>query len=205
MENSRSTYTSIVEYNILMKTAQKCLGHSKQIHFVEPVFQMEVLSFIKNILNCICIRCCRLLAYKNAEDIANLLKITQHKERFNEIRSICKEVTHCQKELYGCGTPSHKIIIDKKYDNVFLLAEPVNKNGKSKKRQPCVLSPQFCYDILKNVSDEDWMILGFDPKKFRPEDMIIVNFPVPPVQARPFTTTDDKPMYWFTHKQEMEK
>ena len=29
------------------------------------------------------------------------------------------------------------------------------------------------------------MIMGFDPEKSRPEDMIIVNFPVPPVQVRP--------------------
>ena len=29
------------------------------------------------------------------------------------------------------------------------------------------------------------MIMGLDPTKSRPEDMIIINFPVPPVQVRP--------------------
>jgi DNA-directed RNA polymerase II subunit RPB1 len=173
------------------ETALKCPGHFGHIRFVEPVFHMGYLSFLKNILSCVCIRCNKLLVYKNEEEIAKLLKNKQGKQRFNEIRSICKGVTHCQKENYGCGTPAHKITIDKKYGNVFLLAEAVKKNGETdeagetKKRAPQILTPQLCYDILKAVSDEDCMIMGFDPEKSRPEDMIIVNFPVPPVQVRP--------------------
>jgi len=41
------------------------------------------------------------------------------------------------------------------------------------------------HDILKNISDTDCIILGFNPKYSRPEDMIIKTFPVPPVQVRP--------------------
>lgn len=173
------------------ETALKCPGHFGHIKFVEPVFHMGYLLFLKNILSCICIRCNKLLVYKNENEISKLLKNKQGKQRFFEIRSICKGITHCQKENFGCGTPAHKITIDKKYGNVFLLAEAVKKNsdneetGNKKKRTPQILTPQLCYDILKSVSDEDCMIMGFDPEKSRPEDMIIDNFPVPPVQVRP--------------------
>lgn len=180
-----------VECGTCGETALKCPGHFGHIRFVEPVFHMGFLPFLKNILGCICIRCNKLLVYKNEDEIAKLLKNKQGKQRFQEIRSICKGVTHCQKDNNGCGTPAHKISIDKKNGNVFLLAEAVKKNGdadeagETKKRAPQILTPQLCYDILKAVSNEDCMIMGFDPEKSRPEDMIIVNFPVPPVQVRP--------------------
>lgn len=173
------------------ETALKCPGHFGHIKFVEPVFHMGFLPFVKNILGCICIRCNKLLVYKNEEEISKLLKNKQGKQRFQKIKSICKGVTHCQKENYGCGTPAHKITIERKYGNVILLAEAVKKNGETdetgeiKKRAPQIITPQLCYDILKSVSDEDCRIMGFDPEKSRPEDMIITNFPVPPVQVRP--------------------
>ncbi|AYV85739.1 MAG: dna-directed rna polymerase subunit 1 [Satyrvirus sp.] len=172
------------------ESALRCPGHFGHIKFAEPVFHMGYLLFLKNILSCICIRCNKLLVYKNENEISKLLKNKQGKLRFAEIRSICKGVTHCQKDNYGCGTPAHKITIEKKYGNVFLLAEAVRKNGDvdendMKKRAPHILSPQLCYDILRSVSDEDCRIMGFDPEKSRPEDMIHTIFPVPPVQIRP--------------------
>src|SRR5271154_2207312 len=172
------------------ETAMRCPGHFGHIKLVEPVFNMGFLLFLKNILSCICIRCHKLLVYKNEDAISKLLKNKQGKQRFAEIRSICKSVTHCQRTNYGCGTPVHKITIDKKYSNVFLLAEPIKSSsevdeGEIKKRVPQILTPQLCYDILRSVSNEDCIVMGFDPNKSRPEDMIIVNFPVPPVQVRP--------------------
>ena len=168
-----------------------CPGHFGHIQFVEPVYHMGYLPFLKNILSCICIRCHKLLVHKNEDEIANLLKNKSGKQRFQEIRNICKNVTHCQKDNAGCGTPAHKITIDKKYGNVYLLAEAVKKNSDiddtldAKKKTQRSLTPQLCYDILRSVSDQDCFIMGFDPQKSRPEDMIIVNFPVPPVQVRP--------------------
>ena len=173
------------------ETALRCPGHFGHIRFVEPVFHMGFLPFLKNILSCICIKCGKLLVYKNEVEISKLLKNKQGKQRFELIRNIVKNITHCQKDNYGCGIPAHKITIEKKYGNVFLLAEAIKKNaeteevGETRKRTPQILTPQLCYDILKAVSNEDCMIMGFDPEKSRPEDMIIVNFPVPPVQVRP--------------------
>jgi DNA-directed RNA polymerase II subunit RPB1 len=173
------------------ESAMKCPGHFGHIRFVEPVFHMGFLQYLKNILSCICIRCNKLLVHKNEEEISRLIKNKQGKQRFFEIRSICKGITYCSKDNYGCGTPAHKISIEKKYGNVFLLAEAIKKSGdtddggETKKRAPQILTPQLCYDILRSVSNQDCMIMGFDPTKSRPEDMIIVNFPVPPVQVRP--------------------
>jgi DNA-directed RNA polymerase II subunit RPB1 len=183
---------SNLECSTCGERALKCPGHFGHIRFVEPVFHMGYLPFIKIILSCICIRCHKLLVYKNEDEIARLLKNKTGKQRFAEIRNLTKGVTYCQKSNYGCGAPAHHIYIDNKNTNVFLLAVPIKRSGDSddtgedkKKRIPQILTPQFCYDMLRLISDEDCLIMGMDPKKSRPEDMIIINFPVPPVPVRP--------------------
>lgn len=174
------------------ETAMKCVGHFGHIKFVEPVFHLGFMTFLKNILSCICIRCNKLLVYRNEAEISKMLRNKHGKQRFNEIRNICKNITHCQKDNYGCGTPAHKITIEKKNGDVFILAEPSKKTtendeygGESKKKSRLYLTPQLCYDILKAVSNEDFITMGFDPTKSRPEDMVIINFPVSPIQVRP--------------------
>jgi DNA-directed RNA polymerase II subunit RPB1 len=54
-----------------------------------------------------------------------------------------------------------------------------------KKRVIEILKPKTIYTILKNISDLDYQIMGYDTSKARPEDMIIVNFPIPPLAIRP--------------------
>ncbi|KAJ3634409.1 hypothetical protein Zmor_019110 [Zophobas morio] len=47
------------------------------------------------------------------------------------------------------------------------------------------LSAEEAYKILKNISDEDAVILGFNPTYARPEWMIVTVLPVPPLSVRP--------------------
>ena len=46
------------------------------------------------------------------------------------------------------------------------------------------------YNILRNISNDDFRILGFNPSLYRPEDLLLVNFPVPPVAIRPSLRAD---------------
>jgi len=52
------------------------------------------------------------------------------------------------------------------------------------------LSPRDCYNILRNINDDDCRLLGFNVKLQRPEDMIITIFPIPPVAIRPTARID---------------
>lgn len=171
-------------------TSARCPGHFGHIRLTEPVFHVGFITYLKTILSCICIRCNRLLVHKNEEDISRLAKNKSGKQRFDEIRSAIKGVSHC----HNCGTPAHKIKKETPSSNIFLLAEPVKRSGDDdgggKKRNPRILTPQLCYDILKLVPDEDYRIMGFNPAVSRPEDMIIVDFPVPPIQVRPSIKTE---------------
>lgn len=162
-----------------------CPGHFGHIKLGEPVFHMGYMPYVKNILSCICIKCGKLLVHKNENEIAILSKTKSAKQRFQEIRNACKKVTVCS----NCGLGVNKIKQEKKDGNVYLVAEPLKKivddNGGNKSNTTHKLSASLCYDILDLISREDCLLLGFDIDKCRPKDMIIKNFPVPPIQVRP--------------------
>jgi DNA-directed RNA polymerase II subunit RPB1 len=173
-----------------------CVGHFGHITLSEPVFHLGLINFVKKILSCVCLRCSKLLVHKNEEEIEEMLKSKSNKQRFNEIKNATKNVTYCQKKEYGCGTQVSKIKLEgnKKAAIINIIAETqitgIAGEDESKKKIKQVLIPSDCHNILKNISDIDCMIMGLDPKKTRPEDMIYKIFPVPPVSIRPSVKVD---------------
>jgi DNA-directed RNA polymerase II subunit RPB1 len=175
-----------------------CIGHFGHILLAEAVFNMGYINFLKKILSVICLKCSKLLIYKNEDELIDMLKNKSGKARFADIRNITKNVTYCQKLNVGCGTPVSKIRLDikKATASISLIAETSLANvpdetgvqGKKKIRQ--LLTPEMCYNILKNISDADCMIMGIDPTKSRPEMMVHKVFPVPPVAVRPSAKAD---------------
>lgn len=53
-----------------------------------------------------------------------------------------------------------------------------------------ILTAEKVHAILKMISDEDCMALGFDPKWARPDWMIITILPIPPPAVRPSIMMD---------------
>ena len=173
-----------------------CVGHFGHIELAEPVFHMGFYDYIISILRCVCIKCSKLLIYKNEEEIIEMLKSKKGKNRLSEIKNLVKNITFCQKSNYGCGAPVPKIKAEKKKTTVeinivaeYQVATSTDDNPEKKPIKE-VLTPKLVYNILKNISDEDCLIIGIDPKKTRPEDLIHTIFPVPPVQVRPSVRGD---------------
>ncbi len=183
-----------------------CIGHFGHIDLAEPVFHMGYITFIKKILGCICLKCSKLLLYKNEDEVLEMLKNKSSKSRFATIRELTKNVSYCMKPGYGCGTPVSKIKIETKKgsDAINIISElqvQVQEGETPEGGQPAapedkkkiirqILTPEICYDILKNMSDTDCAIIGLDPKKTRPEYMIHKVFPVSPVAIRPSAKVD---------------
>lgn len=179
-----------------------CPGHFGHIDFVDPVFHIGYLPFVRKILGCVCISCSKLLVHKNEHEIQEMLKHKSKKARLAEIKNLVKGVTSCGKQGYGCGAPVFKIKVETKKSTgeIVIIAETdagkntdnedvfVTESGKKKMRE--ILTPERCYQILKNISPIDCMIMGLDPEKSRPEDMIHKSFPVPPIQVRPSVRAD---------------
>lgn len=182
------------------KIPSECHGHFGHTDLAEPVFHFGFLDIVKNVLSCICLRCSKLLIYKNEDEIQDMLKTTRKgKARFAEIKKLTSNITYCARTDQNCGVPIPKIKKDVKKSSgiIQLIAETNLQNigsgsedgGQSsldkKKKIREVLTPRMVYDILKNVDDNDYRIMGFDPSICRPEDFIIKVFPIPPIAIRP--------------------
>jgi DNA-directed RNA polymerase beta' subunit len=63
-------------------------------------------------------------------------------------------------------------------------------HGASQTAALQVLSARRVYEILKGISDEDCMLLGFNPKFARPDWMMVTVLPVPPPHVRPAIEMD---------------
>ena len=172
-----------------------CPGHFGHTELAEPVFHIGFITTVKNILGCVCLRCSKLLINKSLEEINQVIRNKYGKVRFAEIRKLTSSIKYCQRQDYSCGSPVP--IITKKISpttgNIQLQAETelsgvTEEDGGSetgKKRVIEILKPKNIYTIMKNISDLDYQIMGFDTAKARPEDMIIINFPIPPIAIRP--------------------
>ncbi len=180
--------------------ASRCPGHFGHIELAEHVFHMGFLDYVKKIISNVCIRCSRLLVYKNERELDEMLKHKQGKARFAEIRNITKSIPYCMRPNYGCGAPVPKIRKNVKSTSgiVELYAETDPKHlageeggtGERAKKVRVVLTPEMVYEILKNISDDDCRMMGINPDKSRPEMMILKKFPVPPVPVRPSVRAD---------------
>lgn len=169
-----------------------CPGHPGHIELVVPIFHIGYLQqYVHKILCCVCPACSKLLVYKNEKEFKDTLKTKTGKERLNYVRSLTKNVMFCQKQNSGCGRPVPKIKLElkKSYTGIHLYADIENEGTKdesaTKKKTRTVFASDVIYRILKNISDEDCLILGIDPKRTRPENMMLTIFPVPSVQMRP--------------------
>ncbi len=181
-----------------------CPGHSSHINLAEYVFHIGYRDWVQKILSCVCFSCSKLLIHKNEETIKEILKTKTPKERLAYIKNATKNVSHCQKAFSGCGTQKPKIKIDikKNYGAINMIAEmELRPEGeqtetgtgtgdfvKQKTRIP--LNAEIVYEILKKISDDDCRIMGIDPEKTRPEDLIHKVFYVPPIQMRPSARGD---------------
>jgi DNA-directed RNA polymerase beta' subunit len=173
-----------------------CPGHFGHTELAEPVFHYGFIDHVKNILSCVCIRCSKLLIYKNEKEINDILKNRVGKARFDEIKRLTGSITYCQNPDYSCGAPIPNIRVIE--SEIQIIAETkvdegeegtvVSNTGKQKIQE--ILRAEDCYNILKNISDVDCRIMGFDPKINRPENLVILSFPIPPVAIRPSIKRD---------------
>ena len=170
----------------------ECPGHFGHTELAEPVFHFGFLNHLKNLLQCICLKCSNLLIEKSDVQFKKVLN-KKSEARFKDIKGITKNVNYC----FHCGVPVPKIKREVK-DNgsIKIMIERDINTGTEKEDITLVkkikesLSPRDCYNILRNISDNNCYLLGFNPKMQRPEDLIIKTFPIPPVIIRPTAKID---------------
>lgn len=191
------TRMGVIDRNCRCKTCEQtniyCPGHFGHIELAVPVFYEHYINYVKDILNCICPRCCKLLVNKNHTIIKNLMKTEKdNKKRFNIIKNlikvgICGEKTDENDINYidGCGARIPVFTKSKKSLD-FIVGYYINKTSDNKKvKEEQIYAASDVLSIFKRISKEDSFVMGFHEDWCLPHWLICSVLLVVPPSVRP--------------------
>ena len=159
----------------------KCPGHFGRIELVRPVVHSEYARYIEYFLNSFCPKCGKPLV--SEEEMKEILAERDPKKRLKLLAkkgATVKKCPHCGAER----TPVH-------------LDKPTNFFEGERRIWPTEIRER-----LEKIPDSELERLGFDPKNFRPEWLVLTVLPVPPVTVRPsiILETGERAEDDLTHK-----
>ncbi|VDM64360.1 unnamed protein product [Angiostrongylus costaricensis] len=183
-----------------------CPGHFAHLELARPVFHVGFLSKILKILRCVCFYCSKLLLDKDNQRVKEIIRKTQGnpRRRLTLIYDMCKSKVVCDGgneiesqtvedgddgekviKASGCGRyqPSYRRA------GIDINAEWKKNVNEDTQERKIFLTAERTLEIFKQISDEDCMILGMDPRFARPDWMICTVLPVPPLAVRPAVVT----------------
>jgi len=164
------------------ENAESCNGHFGHIELNEPIINPLFYRRVVSFLNCFCHRCNKFLLLKEQINLYGLNKC-RGEVRFLKIQERVKKVEMCCHSQCGCDQPKYKFSTT---DNtIYKIYE-----SKTKCRTSVILTTEEILKLFKNISDEDVVLLGFDPKLVHPKNYIIEVVPVLPICARPYVKAE---------------
>ena len=178
-------------------------GYFGHIELPLPVYWVQHMDTISKLLRCVCIRCANVLFDKSNPAIMKELKKRNGAAAFKWVSDLCSK-TSSKKCAFngGCNAIQphiyRKIIAEKMKTNdvistVHIEAEYNTDAFKdaSEKKMKFVLPVEHILNILKRITNENAVLLGFDPVDARPEWMICTVVPVSPPAVRPSVRQDN--------------
>lgn len=173
-------HMGVIEPGVKCKTCKQgyvdCPGHFGYLKLASPIYNIIFMKTLIKFLKCICPNCSKLLV--DPSEITS--KKSVNKKRFEEVYKLCSKKKRCSRED-GCQMELQKIVSDGPL-NISVEVAGVNEKIH--------WTPTDVLRILKRVTDEDTKLLGFDPRFFRPECMIMEVLLVSPPSVRPSVRSD---------------
>ena len=168
-----------------------CPGYFGHVKLAKPVFWVQHLDEIIDIMKCCCHKCGKLLISKK-ENIS--LMDYSNDKRWAHVRELCKSVKRCGDEIdNGCGCLQPDKIKQEGFANIVgeWTYDTKNDDGKTTKESMSLkITPEMVIRLFKKISDEDVNFMGFSSVWSRPEWMVCQVFPVPPPAMRPSVKHD---------------
>ncbi len=162
------------------QTNHGCPGHFGHYRLTRPVYYIQFLPMVQNILRCVCIRCAKLLIAKDLHP-----EITKRKgeSRWKEVLTACKGISRCGQETEdGCGAPQPASY---KREGIARIEANFEEDGKQ------ALEVEYVLRLFRRITDEDVDFMGFSRFWCRPDWMICTVLPIPPPQVRPSVVQDN--------------
>jgi DNA-directed RNA polymerase II subunit RPB1 len=169
------------------QTNHGCPGHFGHYRLARPVYFIQFMPMIRNVLRCVCIRCGKLLIDKNVH--ARIAK-RRGQARWKMVLDACSKINRCGQETEdGCGTvvPSRFVTegiarIVAEWDQ---KDDDKEKEAGSKKTISQPLEVEYVLRLFRQITDEDVDFMGLSRYWCRPDWMICTVLPIPPPQVRP--------------------
>ena len=174
------------------QTNHGCPGHFGHFRLARPVYFIQFFPYIMNVLNCVCVRCSKLLIDK---ELHKGLTKRRGEARWRTVLNKCSNISRCGQETEdGCGAiqPDRYLrdgIARITAEWVDTLTAAEGAEGKSKVTQ--VLEVEYVLRLFRRITDEDVDFMGLSRFWCRPDWMICSVLPIPPPQVRPSVIQDN--------------
>jgi len=166
-----------------------CPGHFGHYRLGRPVYYIQFLPMILNVLSCVCVSCSKLLVDK---EMRSSIKMKKGEGRWKELMEASSNISRCGQETEdGCG--SRQPDRYKREGIARIVAEWEEVTGSNKAsgmgvhheamKQP--LEVEYVQRLFRRITDEDVAFMGFNPRWCRPDWMICSVMAIPPPQVRP--------------------
>ena len=172
------------------QTNHNCPGHFGHYKLARPVYFIQFFPMILNVMDCVCIRCSKLLIDKNVHK--NLLK-KRGESRWKAVLTLCKNITRCGQDIEdGCGARQPDRFVREAISRIVAEWDNIeNVDPESKVKQRQILECEYVLRLFRRITDEDVDFMGLNRYWCRPDWMICSVMPIPPPQVRPSVIQDN--------------
>lgn len=161
----------------------ECPGHYGYIELPEPILHPLLYKSIAMYLNCICKKCHRFLLTEDQVKLYDLDKLNGQK-RFEKLKEKIKMEICCH-----CNSPQPKVVY--RENNLFMeYKQKKEEKEKENSKISVQLEVEDIKKIFDNISDDDVRLMGFDPSRMHPRNLILTVIPVLPPCSRPYAVSE---------------
>ena len=176
------------------QTNHNCPGHFGHYRLARPVYYIQFIDTVLDVLKCVCIQCSKLLIDKDVHK--NILK-RRGEGRWKEVKNKCANISRCGQETEdGCGARQPKRYLRTGVAGARIVAvwDPIEGGGVPNKegtKIEQILETEYVLRLFRRITDDDVDFMGFSRYWCRPDWMICTVLPVPPPQVRPSVVQDN--------------
>ncbi|NBV77189.1 DNA-directed RNA polymerase subunit A' [bacterium] len=173
------------------QTNHGCPGHFGHYKLARPVYFIQFFPYILNVLNCVCVRCSKLLVDK---ELHKAVTKRRGEARWRAVLNLCSNISRCGQDTEdGCGA-----VQPDRYtrDGIARITaewtSSLTNPGQEKPEMVSqVLEVEYVLRLFRRMTDEDVDFMGLNRYWCRPDWMICSVLPIPPPQVRPSVIQDN--------------
>jgi len=160
-----------------------CPGHFGHYKLGRPVYYIQFLPMILNILSCVCVSCSKLLVDK---ELRSHIKKKKGEGRWKDLMEAVGNISRCGQETEdGCGSRQPDRYKREGIARIVAEWDAVDSKTVSHTAMKQPLEVEYVQRLFRRITDEDVAFMGFNPRWCRPDWMICSVLAIPPPQVRP--------------------